>query len=69
VYDHFRVIARAVSLGGVETLASLPLHTSHAMMSPEALRRVGIADGLIRLSVGIEPYEALEADLAHALST
>lgn len=69
VYDHFRVIARAVSLGGVETLASLPLHTSHAMMSAEALRRVGIADGLIRLSVGIEPYEALEADLAHALST
>jgi cystathionine beta-lyase/cystathionine gamma-synthase len=35
VYDRFRVIARAVSLGGVETLASLPVHTSHAMMSPE----------------------------------
>jgi cystathionine beta-lyase/cystathionine gamma-synthase len=38
------------------------------MMSAEELRRVGIADGLIRLSVGIEPYETLEADLAGALS-
>lgn len=67
-YDRFRVIARAVSLGGVETLASIPLHTSHAMMSAEERRGAGIADGLIRLSVGIEPYEVLEADLATALS-
>ncbi len=67
VYNRLRAIARAVSLGGVETLASLPLHTSHAMMSAEALRHAGIADGLIRLSVGIEPYEVLETDLAHAL--
>jgi cystathionine beta-lyase/cystathionine gamma-synthase len=68
VYDRLRVIARAVSLGGVETLASIPLHTSHAMMPSEERRRAGIADGLIRLSVGIEPYEVLEADLAAALS-
>lgn len=68
VYDRFRVIARAVSLGGVETLASIPLHTSHAMMSAEERRGAGIADGLIRLSVGIEPYEVLEADLAAALT-
>ena len=67
VYDRLRVIARAVSLGGVESLASLPLHTSHAMMSLEERSRAGIADGLIRLSVGIEPYESLEADLASAL--
>ncbi|MFL6624659.1 MAG: trans-sulfuration enzyme family protein [Sulfurifustaceae bacterium] len=68
VYDRFRVIARAVSLGGVESLASIPLHTSHAMMPPEERRGAGIADGLIRLSVGIEPYELLERDLAQALS-
>ena len=66
-YDRLRVIARAVSLGGVESLASLPLHTSHAMMSREERSRAGIADGLIRLSVGVEPYESLEADLASAL--
>ena len=69
VYDRLRVIARAVSLGGVESLASLPVHTSHAMMPPEERQRAGIADGLIRLSVGIEPYETLEADLAQALNT
>jgi methionine-gamma-lyase len=68
VYDRLRVIARAVSLGGVESLASIPLHTSHAMMSPDERRRAGIADGLIRLSVGIEPYERLEKDLAQALA-
>jgi methionine-gamma-lyase len=67
VYDRLRVIARAVSLGGTETLASLPLHTSHAMMSPDERRRAGVADGLIRLSAGLEPYETLQADLAAAL--
>jgi len=67
VYDRFKVIARAVSLGGVESLASLPLHTSHAMMTKEEREATGIADGLIRLSVGIEPYRILEDDLAQAL--
>ncbi|MGZ5094851.1 MAG: trans-sulfuration enzyme family protein [Burkholderiales bacterium] len=68
VYDRLNVIARGVSLGGVESLASIPLHTSHAMMPEEERQRAGIADGLIRVSVGIEPYEALEADLAAAVS-
>jgi cystathionine beta-lyase/cystathionine gamma-synthase len=66
-YDRFGVIARAVSLGGVETVASLPLHTSHAMATPEERRRAGIADGLVRLSVGLEPFETLQEDLAQAL--
>ncbi|MGH8501385.1 MAG: trans-sulfuration enzyme family protein [Gammaproteobacteria bacterium] len=68
VYNRLRVIARAVSLGGVETLASIPLHTSHATMSADERQSVGIADGLIRLSFGIEPYEVLAADLAAALN-
>ena len=67
VYDRFRVIARAVSLGGVESLASLPLHTSHAMMPSDERRAAGIPDGLIRLSVGIEPYEVLQKDIEMAL--
>lgn len=67
VYDRFRLIARAVSLGGVETLACLPLHTSHASASPEERRRSGISDGLIRLSAGVEPYVDLEADLSAAV--
>lgn len=68
VYNRLRVIARAVSLGGVESLASIPLHTSHAMVPPEERARAGIADGLIRVSVGIEPYERLEEDLAQAIA-
>ncbi len=67
VYDRFRLIARAVSLGGLDSKASLPLHTSHAPVSAEDRARSGIADGLIRLSVGIEEAAELEADLAQAL--
>jgi len=68
VYDRFRVIGRAVSLGGVESIASLPVHTSHAMIPPAERARAGIADGLIRLSVGLEPYDALAADLERSLT-
>jgi methionine-gamma-lyase len=68
VYDRLRLIGRAVSLGGVETIASLPLHTSHAMVAPADRARVGIADGLIRVSVGLEPFDALARDLEHALA-
>jgi cystathionine beta-lyase/cystathionine gamma-synthase len=68
VYDRFRVIGRAVSLGGVETIASLPVHTSHAMIPPAERAKMGIADGLIRLSVGLEPFETLAGDLERALT-
>lgn len=67
VYDRLRVVARAVSLGGVESVASLPLHTSHALATPDERARSGIADGLVRVSVGIEPFETLRDDLAQAL--
>jgi cystathionine beta-lyase/cystathionine gamma-synthase len=67
VYDRFRVIGRAVSLGGVETIASLPVHTSHAMIPPAERAKAGIADGLIRLSVGLEPFDALAGDLERSL--
>ncbi len=68
VIDGFQVIARAVSLGGIETLASLPLHTSHAPLTESERNAAGIDDGLIRLSVGLEPFDRLEADLLQALS-
>jgi len=67
VYDRLQVVARAVSLGGTESVASLPRHTSHAYASEEERARSGIRDGLIRVSVGVEPYETLEADLRQAL--
>jgi cystathionine gamma-synthase len=57
----------AESLGGVESLVAHPATMTHAAMDPEARRRAGLADGLIRLSVGIEGLEDLRRDLAAAL--
>ena len=57
----------APSLGGVETLLTRPATTSHSGMSPEDRRRVGITDGLIRVSVGIEATEELIEDFQQAL--
>ncbi len=68
VYNRFRRIGRAVSLGGIETISSLPLHTSHASSTPEELAAAGIEPGLIRISVGLEPVEEIQADLDQAFS-
>ncbi|MGA2587276.1 MAG: PLP-dependent aspartate aminotransferase family protein [Candidatus Aminicenantales bacterium] len=57
----------APSLGGVETLMTRPATTSHLGMNPEDRRRLGISDGLIRLSVGVEATADLLEDFAAAL--
>jgi cystathionine beta-lyase/cystathionine gamma-synthase len=57
----------APSLGAPETLLTRPMLTSHAGMSPEARHRAGIADGLIRMSVGLEATDDILDDLTHAL--
>ena len=62
-----RMIRPAVSLGGVETIICAPSETSHAKISPEERRRIGISDNLLRLSVGIEHLDDLIDDLAQAL--
>lgn len=62
-----RVWQHAPSLGGVDSLVSEPRFTSHASMTPEERARVGIPDGFLRLSVGIEDAEDLIADLEQAL--
>jgi cystathionine beta-lyase/cystathionine gamma-synthase len=60
---------KAPSLGGVETLLTLPAVTSHAGMSREDRLRLGITDGLVRMSVGLEATEELIEDLGQALAT
>lgn len=65
--DGLQCFSLAESLGGVESLVAHPATMTHAAMDPEARRRAGLADGLIRLSVGIEALEDLQADLAAAL--
>jgi cystathionine gamma-synthase len=59
----------AESLGGVESLVAHPASMTHASMTPEARRRAGITDSVIRLSVGIEDPADLVADLARALGS
>lgn len=67
VMRRFSLIAVAPSLGSVESLASMPRHTSHAAMSADQRQAAGIADGFIRLSVGVEDEADLRADLESAL--
>ncbi|MCA0394638.1 MAG: O-succinylhomoserine (thiol)-lyase [Proteobacteria bacterium] len=65
--DGLRHFTLAESLGGVESLVAHPASMTHAAMTPEARAAAGIPDGLLRLSVGIEALQDLQADLAAAL--
>lgn len=65
--DRLQVIARGASLGGVETLATVPAYTTHAACTPEQLAAAGISAGLMRVAVGLEPAEALLEDLLQAI--
>ena len=67
-YDRLRVIQRAASLGGVESLCSLPVLTSHVGYTEEQLARAGVTPGMARLSIGLEDPEDLVADIDQALT-
>ncbi|HUK24034.1 MAG TPA: aminotransferase class I/II-fold pyridoxal phosphate-dependent enzyme [Terriglobales bacterium] len=68
VAEALRLFTLAPSLGGVESLVSIPVLTSHAMISPEHRRKMGVTEQLIRISVGIENVDDLIADLEKALT-
>jgi cystathionine beta-lyase/cystathionine gamma-synthase len=65
--ESLRLFTLAPSLGGVESLVSIPVLTSHAMIEPEQRKKMGVTEQMIRLSVGIENADDLIADLEHAL--
>jgi cystathionine beta-lyase/cystathionine gamma-synthase len=65
--ESMRLFTLAPSLGGVESLVSIPVLTSHAMIEPEQRKKMGVTEQMIRLSVGIENADDLIADLEHAL--
>jgi cystathionine beta-lyase/cystathionine gamma-synthase len=67
VAEALHLFTLAPSLGGVDSLVSIPVLTSHAMISPEHRKTMGVTDQMIRLSVGIENADDLIADLEHAL--
>lgn len=68
VLKSVRLCSLAESLGGVETLISHPATMTHASVPAEARMKLGITDGLVRISVGIEDVEDLTADLDQALA-
>lgn len=65
--NNVKLALLAVSLGGIETLIQHPASMTHSKLSPEALAKAGISQGLVRLSVGIEEAEDIIADLSQAL--
>lgn len=65
--DRLRLVAPAMSLGGVESTITSPRLTSHSKPGPEARKKAGISDNLLRLSVGIEDVEDILEDLLQAL--
>jgi cystathionine beta-lyase/cystathionine gamma-synthase len=67
VLDRMQIVKLAVSLGGTESLACHPATTVTSGVTPEAREAMGVTEGLIRLSVGIEHVDDLIADLKQAL--
>jgi len=67
VSEAMSLFTLATSLGGVESLVSIPVLTSHAMISAEARTKMGVTEQMVRLSVGIENADDLIADLERAL--
>ncbi len=67
VSEALRLFTLATSLGGVESLVSIPVLTSHAMISADLREKMGVTEQMVRLSVGIENADDLIADLEHAL--
>ena len=66
--SHLTLFINTPSLGGVESLVTRPVQTSHSGMSSEERSAAGIKDKLIRLSIGIEAEEDLITDLEQALN-
>lgn len=66
--ENVRIFALAESLGGVESLIEHPAIMTHASIPAHTREQLGIGDGLVRLSVGVEAVEDLRADLAQALA-
>jgi methionine-gamma-lyase len=67
VLDNLQIVKLAVSLGGTESLACHPATTMHSSFSPADRERLGILDGLIRISIGVEHPDDLIADLKQSL--
>jgi len=68
VSEALRLFTLAPSLGGVDSLVTIPVLTSHAMIDPETRRKMGVTEQMIRISVGIENADDLIADMEKGLA-
>jgi O-acetylhomoserine (thiol)-lyase len=67
-YDALKLFIRLVNIGDAKSCASIPAATTHRQLNDEELRRAGVTDDMVRLSVGIEHIDDLIADLEQALA-
>jgi methionine-gamma-lyase len=65
--DSLKLIIHGLSLGGVESLVSMPVYSSHYYLTPQELQEIGLNNRMVRLSVGIEDADDITADLEGAL--
>jgi len=68
LFDAFKLVSTAPSLGGVETLVSYPLYSSHTGFTDEQLKAAGVSASTVRFALGIEAAEDIIADVEQALS-
>jgi cystathionine gamma-synthase/methionine-gamma-lyase len=68
VMERFKIVQRVASLGDISTLVAYPAHASHRSLTPEARAALGIGDGCLRVSTGIEDIGDLIADFGQALA-
>ena len=68
-FESLRLCIPATSLGDVYTLVLYPTHSSHRALTPEERSQIGVGDGLVRISVGIEAVEDILSDLEQALDS
>jgi cystathionine beta-lyase/cystathionine gamma-synthase len=66
--ERLRLVGLATTLGNLSTLVLYPVMSSHRWVDPEARRELGISDGLVRLSIGVETIDDIIADLEQALA-
>jgi methionine-gamma-lyase len=68
LFDNLQLVKLATSLGGVDTIATIPSISTHGGLSKEEQLKVGITESLVRASIGIEDYADIERDFENALS-
>jgi O-acetylhomoserine (thiol)-lyase len=66
--DALKLITRLVNIGDAKSLACHPASTTHRQLSPEEMKKAGVSEDMVRLSIGIEHIDDITADLEQALA-